>query len=329
MKTLGIETSCDETAIAIYDSKEGIIGESIYSQIDMHAEYGGVVPELASRDHCVKIVDVLLDALGDLSIKKIDQIAYTSGPGLLGTLLIGESFAQGLSTALDIPLIPINHLEGHLMSPMMEFPEIKMPFICLLVSGGHSTIVDVKDKGQYEIIGQSQDDAVGEAFDKVGKLLHLPYPGGPHIEEAAKNGDPVKYDFPRPMKHSDDLNLSFSGLKTAVLYATKDLNINDERSNISASFQEAVIDVLSTKIKKAMKQTGNKSLVMAGGVAANKKIRAALDMLEEKEGFKVFYPSIKHCTDNAAMIAYLGSLKTESKNIYNSNVRARWPVSEI
>jgi N6-L-threonylcarbamoyladenine synthase len=157
----------------------------------------------------------------------------------------------------------------------------------------------------------------------------LPYPGGPHIEEAAKNGDPMKYDFPRPMKHSDDLNLSFSGLKTAVLYATKDLNINDERSNISASFQEAVIDVLSTKIKKAMKQTGNKTLVMAGGVAANKKIRAALDMLEEKEGFKVFYPSIKHCTDNAAMIAYLGSLKTESKNIYNSNVRARWPVSEI
>ena len=190
-------------------------------------------------------------------------------------------------------------------------------------------IVDVKDFEDYEIIGQSVDDAVGEAFDKVGKLLQLPYPGGPHIEEAAKRGDPARFDFPRPMKYSDDLNFSFSGLKTAVLYATKDLNINDERSNISASFQEAVIDVLSTKIKKAMKQTGNKSLVMAGGVAANKKIRAALDMLEEKEGFKVFYPSIKHCTDNAAMIAYLGSLKIESKNIYNSNVSARWPVSEI
>ena len=171
MKTLGIETSCDETAIAIYDSKKGIIGESIYSQIDIHAEYGGVVPELASRDHCAKIVDVLQDALGDLSIKKIDQIAYTSGPGLLGALLIGESFAQGLSTALNIPLIPINHLEGHLMSPMMEFPEIKMPFICLLVSGGHSMIVDVKDKGQYEIIGQSHDDAVGEAFDL--SLIHI------------------------------------------------------------------------------------------------------------------------------------------------------------
>ena len=225
MKTLGIETSCDETAIAIYDSKEGIIGESIYSQIDMHAEYGGVVPELASRDHCVKIVDVLLDALGDLSIKKIDQIAYTSGPGLLGTLLIGESFAQGLSTALDIPLIPINHLEGHLMSPMMEFPEIKMPFICLLVSGGHSMIVDVKDKGQYEIIGQSQDDAVGEAFDKVAKLLDLPYPGGPYIERLALEGRSDAFDFPRPMINSDNLNMSLSGLKTSVLYTVQKLSL--------------------------------------------------------------------------------------------------------
>ena len=218
MKTLGIETSCDETAIAIYDSKDGIIGESVHSQMDMHAEYGGVVPELASRDHCLKIVDVLEDALGNLSLDNIDQIAYTSGPGLLGALLIGESFAQGLSTALNIPLIPINHLEGHLMSPMMEFPEIKMPFICLLVSGGHSMIVDVKDKGQYEIIGQSQDDAVGEAFDKVAKLLDLPYPGGPYIERLALEGKSDAFDFPRPMINSDDLNMSLSGLKTSVLY---------------------------------------------------------------------------------------------------------------
>ena len=183
MKTLGIETSCDETAIAVYDSERGIIGESIYSQIKMHAEYGGVVPELASRDHCLKIITVLEEALGDIDLNSIDQVAYTSGPGLLGALLIGESFAQGLSMALDVPLIPINHLEGHLMSPVMEFPEINVPYISLLVSGGHSMIVDVKERGDYEILGQSQDDAVGEAFDKVGKLLGLPYPGAPSLEK--------------------------------------------------------------------------------------------------------------------------------------------------
>ena len=194
MKTLGIETSCDETAIAVYDTNKGIVGESVHSQMKMHAEYGGVVPELASRDHCIKIIDVLKDALGEGTLENIDKIAYTSGPGLLGALLIGESFAQGLSSALEVPLIPINHLEGHLMSPMMEFPEISMPFICLLVSGGHSMIVDVKAKADYEILGQSQDDAVGEAFDKVGKLLGLPYPGGPHIEKLALKGNPLAYD---------------------------------------------------------------------------------------------------------------------------------------
>ena len=228
MRTLGIETSCDETAVAIYDSDDGIIGESIHSQMIMHAEYGGVVPELASRDHCLKIVDVLKDALGNHSINTIDQIAYTSGPGLVGALLIGEGFAQGLSTALNIPLIPVNHLEGHLMSPMMEFQEIKMPFICLLVSGGHSMIVDVVEKGDYKIIGQSQDDAVGEAFDKVAKLLGLPYPGGPYIEKLATEGDPNSYDFPRPMIHSDNLDMSLSGLKTSVLYKVQKIINLDE-----------------------------------------------------------------------------------------------------
>ena len=254
MKTLGIETSCDETAIAIYDSKDGIIGESIYSQIKMHSEYGGVVPELASRDHCLKIIDVLKDALGNLQIDSIDQIAYTSGPGLLGALLIGENFAQGLSTALNIPLISVNHLEGHLMSPMMEFPEIKMPFICLLVSGGHSMIVDVIEKGNYKIIGQSQDDAVGEAFDKVAKLLDLPYPGGPPLEKLALEGDPKSYDFPRPMIHSDNLDMSLSGLKTAVLYTVNEIKNLDQitKANIAASFQKAVSDLLIAKIKKAI-----------------------------------------------------------------------------
>lgn len=332
MKTLGIETSCDETAIAIYDTENGIIGESVFSQIKMHAEYGGVVPELASRDHCVKIVTVLEEALGDIDINSIDQIAYTSGPGLLGALLIGESFAQGLSTALKIPLLPINHLEGHLMSPVMEFPEIQTPYISLLVSGGHSMIVDVKERGAYEILGQSQDDAVGEAFDKVGKLLDLPYPGGPHIEKLASNGNPHAYDFPRPMMHSDNLDLSFSGLKTSVLYTVRDIeNMTDEiKADIAASFQQAVIDVLTRKIKKAVEASGRSDVIIAGGVAANKALRAAIKDLENSLGIRVFYPSLKYCGDNAAMIAFVGSLRSSDKiQVNGSSVRARWPLSEL
>ena len=332
MKTLGIETSCDETAIAVYDSKDGIIGESIHSQMDMHAEYGGVVPELASRDHCLKIVDVLKDALGKTSISCIDQVAYTSGPGLLGALLIGESFAQGLSIALDVPLIPINHLEGHLMSPMMEFPEISMPFICLLVSGGHSMIVDVKAKSDYEILGQSQDDAVGEAFDKVAKLLGLPYPGGPHIEKLALNGNPKAYDFPRPMIHSNNLDMSLSGLKTAVLYTIQkieDLN-EDIKADIAASFQKAVTDVLITKIKKTVEQTNSSDVIVAGGVAANRYIREEFKNLESILNIKVYYPDLKYCGDNAAMIAFVGSMMAPSKERNNkSQVRARWPLNEL
>ena len=332
MKTLGIETSCDETAIAIYDSENGIIGESVFSQIKMHAEYGGVVPELASRDHCVKIVTVLQEALGDIDINTIDQIAYTSGPGLLGALLIGESFAQGLSTALKIPLLPINHLEGHLMSPVMEFPEIQTPYISLLVSGGHSMIVDVKERGNYEILGQSQDDAVGEAFDKVGKLLDLPYPGGPHIEKLALNGNPHAYDFPRPMMHSDNLDLSFSGLKTSVLYTVRDIeNITEEiKADIAASFQQAVIDVLTRKIKKAVEVSGRSDVIIAGGVAANKALRSAIKDLENLLGIRVFYPSLKYCGDNAAMIAFAGSLRSSDKiETKASYVRARWPLNEL
>ena len=332
MKTLGIETSCDETAIAIYDSNKGIIGESIYSQMKMHAEYGGVVPELASRDHCLKIIDVLKDALGDYQLSDIDQIAYTSGPGLLGALLIGESFAQGLSSALQVPLIPINHLEGHLMSPMMEFPEISMPFICLLVSGGHSMIVDVKAKGDYEIIGQSQDDAVGEAFDKVGKLLGLPYPGGPHIEKLALNGNPKAFDFPRPMIHSDNLDMSLSGLKTAVLYTVQKVEeINNHiKADIAASFQKAVTDVLIAKIIKTINQTNRSDVIIAGGVAANKYIRKEFKELENTINIRVYYPDLKYCGDNAAMIAFVGSMitATKEKNI-KSKVRARWPLNEL
>ena len=332
MKTLGIETSCDETAIAIYDSEKGIIGESVFSQIKMHAEYGGVVPELASRDHCVKIVTVLKEALGDIDISSIDQIAYTSGPGLLGALLIGENFAQGLSAALNKPLLPINHLEGHLMSPVMEFPEIQTPYISLLVSGGHSMIVDVKERGEYEILGQSQDDAVGEAFDKVGKLLELPYPGGPHIEKLALQGNSKAYDFPRPMIHSDNLDLSFSGLKTSVLYTVRNIeNLTDQvKADIAASFQQAVIDVLTKKIKKAVEVSGRSEVIIAGGVAANKALRAAIKDLETSLGIRVFYPSLKYCGDNAAMIAFVGSLRSSDKIEHKASyVRARWPLSEL
>ena len=332
MKTLGIETSCDETAIAIYDSEKGIIGESVFSQIKMHAEYGGVVPELASRDHCVKIVTVLKEALGDIDISSIDQIAYTSGPGLLGALLIGENFAKGLSAALNKPLLPINHLEGHLMSPVMEFPEIQTPYISLLVSGGHSMIVDVKERGEYEILGQSQDDAVGEAFDKVGKLLELPYPGGPHIEKLALQGNSKAYDFPRPMIHSDNLDLSFSGLKTSVLYTVRDIeDLTDQvKADIAASFQQAVIDVLTKKIKKAVEVSGRSHVIIAGGVAANKALRAAIKDLETSLGISVFYPSLKYCGDNAAMIAFVGSLRSSDKIEHKASyVRARWPLSEL
>ena len=332
MKTLGIETSCDETAIAVYDSEQGIIGESVFSQIKMHAEYGGVVPELASRDHCVKIISVLKEAIKDVDLKSIDQVAYTSGPGLLGALLIGESFAQGISSALNIPLIPINHLEGHLMSPVMEFPEITTPYISLLVSGGHSMIVDVKDIGDYQILGQSQDDAVGEAFDKVGKLLGLPYPGGPHIEKLALKGNPKSYDFPRPMIHSDNLDLSFSGLKTSVLYTVRDIeNITDQiKADIAASFQQAVIDVLTKKIKKSVELSGRSNVIIAGGVAANKALRAAIKELESVLNIRVYYPSLKYCGDNAAMIAFVGSLRSSDKiQVNGSSVRARWPLSEL
>ena len=331
MKTLGIETSCDETAIAIYDSDNGIIGESVHSQMQTHAEYGGVVPELASRDHCSKIINVLHDALDDIELNSIDQIAYTSGPGLLGALLIGESFAQGLSIALNIPLISVNHLEGHLMSPMMEFDDLNMPFICLLVSGGHSMIVDVKEKGDYEILGQSQDDAVGEAFDKVAKMLDLPYPGGPHIENLAKKGKSTAYDFPRPMINSNDLNMSLSGLKTSVLYTIQKIeNMDDQiKCDIAASFQQAVVDVLITKIKKAVDQTGRSNVIIAGGVAANQFLREEFKKLENQLNINVYYPHIKYCGDNAAMIAFVGSKMTSKVNDHSSKVRARWPLDEL
>ena len=223
MITLGIETSCDETAVALFDSTKGLVGESVFSQIDLHSEYGGVIPELASRDHCKKIIQIYKHALGSIAASEIDNIAYTAGPGLLGALLVGENFAQGLAISLNKPLIPVNHLEAHLMAPFLDEEKVEFPFLTLLVSGGHSLIIDVKGLNQYEILGQSRDDAVGEAFDKVAKLIGLGYPGGPEIERVAKNGNSQASNFPQPMLHSADYDFSFSGLKTAVLYAVQDL----------------------------------------------------------------------------------------------------------
>ena len=331
MITLGIETSCDETAVALFDSSKGLVGEAVFSQVELHSEYGGVIPELASRDHCKKIIHIFQKALGDISSSKIDQIAYTAGPGLLGTLLIGENFAQGLAVALKKPLIPVNHLEGHLMAPFLSGDKLDFPFLTLLVSGGHSLIIDVKGLNNYEILGQSRDDAVGEAFDKVAKLIGLGYPGGPEIERMAKKGDPKKFKFPQPMLHSNNYDFSFSGLKTAVLYAVQDLDeINETvQSDISASFQYAATEVLIKKISKALEDTGRKGIVLAGGVAANKLLRQKISTLQQALDIKVLYPPIAHCTDNAAMIAYLGSLKADEASFgLSSFARPRWPLGK-
>ena len=329
MITLGIETSCDETAIALFDSDKGLLGEAVFSQIDIHAEYGGVIPELASRDHCQKIIYIFRQALGDISLSSIDQIAYTAGPGLLGTLLIGENFAQGLALSLIKPLIPVNHLEGHLVAPFLGGDKLDFPFLTLLVSGGHSLIVDVRNLDDYKILGQSRDDAVGEAFDKVAKLLGLGYPGGPEIEKMSYKGDPKKFTFPQPMLNSNDYDFSFSGLKTSVLYAVQDLDKMTDRikADICASFQHAATEVLIKKISKALEDTGREGIILAGGVAANKLLREKMTSLQESLKIKVLYPPIAHCTDNAAMIAYLGSLKSkEATYKLNSHARPRWPL---
>ncbi|MBT3852123.1 MAG: tRNA (adenosine(37)-N6)-threonylcarbamoyltransferase complex transferase subunit TsaD [SAR86 cluster bacterium] len=329
MITLGIETSCDETAVALFDSSKGLIGEAVFSQIELHGEYGGVIPELASRDHCQKIIQIYKNALGSIKPKKIDQIAYTAGPGLLGALLIGENFAQGLALALDKPLIPVNHLEAHLMAPFLDGDELQFPFLTLLVSGGHSLIIDVKGLNDYEILGQSRDDAVGEAFDKVAKLIGLGYPGGPEIERMAQHGDSKKFKFPQPMLNSSGYDFSFSGLKTAVLYAVQEIDEITEvvQADISASFQHAATEVLIKKISKALIDTGREGIVLAGGVAANKLLRKKISALQENLNIKVLYPPIAHCTDNAAMIAYLGSLKAnDATHSLKSHARPRWPL---
>jgi N6-L-threonylcarbamoyladenine synthase len=335
MLVLGIETSCDETGIALYDTKQGLLGHALFSQIKMHAEYGGVVPELASRDHIRRALPLTTQVLAqaNVDLREIDAIAYTQGPGLAGALLVGTSIAESLAFALDLPTIGVHHLEGHLLSPLLEENPPAFPFVALLVSGGHTQLMRVDGIGQYELLGDTLDDAAGEAFDKTAKLLGLPYPGGPAISTLAEQGKPSQFKLPRPMLTSGDLNFSFSGLKTAVLtLVTQHQPLSDEtRADIAHAFQEAAVEVLAGKCKAALKQTGLSRLVVSGGVGANRRLRAELDKSGRKRGFEVFYPRMEFCTDNGAMIAFAGAmrLKQAKPDTHAFSIRPRWDLAEL
>ncbi|WP_371194139.1 tRNA (adenosine(37)-N6)-threonylcarbamoyltransferase complex transferase subunit TsaD [Glaciecola sp. SC05] len=334
MKVLGIETSCDETGIAIYDSENGLLAHELYSQVKLHADYGGVVPELASRDHVRKIVPLVQRTLASAGLSKddIDGIAYTRGPGLIGALLVGSSMARALAYAWEIPTVGVHHMEGHLLAPMLDERAPEFPFVALLVSGGHSMMVDVKGIGDYTVMGESVDDAAGEAFDKTAKLLGLDYPGGPLLAKLAEQGESGHYKFPRPMTDRPGLDFSFSGLKT---FAANTIRSSDgehqTRANIAKAFEEAVIDTLLIKCRRALKQSGHRRLVMAGGVAANKQLRATFEAASVKGGFEVYYPSFEYCTDNGAMIAYAGCqrlLAGESTPL-GEKAMPRWPLDSL
>tara|TARA_B100000700_G_scaffold225510_1_gene248781 strand:- start:121 stop:1122 length:1002 start_codon:yes stop_codon:yes gene_type:complete len=333
MNILGIETSCDETGIAIYNTEiQSIVSEQLFSQASKHAEYGGVVPELASRDHLIKIIPLIRLCLEEakLSFEDLNGIAYTAGPGLRGPLLVGASMAKSLAFSLKVPSIGIHHMEAHLLINLLENPAPKFPFLTLLISGGHCLLINAKELGSYEIIGQTIDDAVGEAFDKVSKLLKLGYPGGPLIEKLAELGDPSAYSFPRPMTNKDNLDFSFSGLKTAVYYSLKDTkDINKEvKANIAASFQDAVADTLLIKSRKALDETSQNELVIGGGVASNKHIRNKL--VEGLKDSTIYFPPLERCTDNGAMIAFAGSFYLSNNNqSKNDQVRPKWSLSEL
>jgi len=338
MLVLGIESSCDETGIALYDSEAGLLSHALHSQVAMHAEYGGVVPELASRDHIRRVVPLLREALarGQRTLDEVDAVAYTRGPGLAGALLVGCAFAEALAVAIDKPTIPVHHLEGHLLSPLLSRDPPSFPFVALLVSGGHTQLMRVTGVGEYELLGETLDDAAGEAFDKSAKMLGLPYPGGALLSKLAEQGDPAKYTLPRPMLHSGDLSFSFSGLKTAVLTLVREQGetLSDEfRADAARAFQEAIVEVLLKKSLKAMKQTGLKQLVVAGGVGANRQLRATLDDEARRKKFRVYYPELEFCTDNGAMIALAGCLRlqsgTPSKPAGSFAVQPRWPLSEL
>ena len=339
MRILGIETSCDETGVAIYDEEKGLIANQLHTQIALHADYGGVVPELASRDHIRKLAPLLQAAVqeANLTAKDIDGVAYTSGPGLVGALLVGSTVARSLAYAWNIPAIGVHHMEGHLLAPMLEENPPHFPFVALLVSGGHTQLVRVDGVGCYELLGESIDDAAGEAFDKTAKLLGLDYPGGAALARLALNGTPNRFVFPRPMTDRPGLDFSFSGLKTFaantlhhVMQEEGELT-EQSKADIAYAFQEAVVDTLAIKCKRALKQTGLKRLVIAGGVSANKQLRQTLAELMQQLGGEVFYPQPQFCTDNGAMIAYAGflRLKQGQQQDLAIEVRPRWAMTEL
>ncbi len=338
MRILGIETSCDETGVALYDSEQGILADALYSQIELHAEYGGVVPELASRDHVRKLLPLIEQVMQQAECGKegVDAIAYTAGPGLVGALMVGASVAKSLAFAWGVPAVAVHHMEGHLLAPLLEDPAPEAPFVALLVSGGHTQLVNVEAIGHYQILGESLDDAAGEAFDKTAKMLGLGYPGGPAIAKAAEQGAPGRFKFPRPMVDRPGLDFSFSGLKTFTLNTRDDCAEQGELTpqdvaDIAWAFQDAVVDTLVLKCRRALRESGAARLVVAGGVSANTLLRERLGQMVEKEKAAVFYPQLRYCTDNGAMIAFAGyqRMLAGADPDLKVQVRARWPLSEL
>jgi len=333
MYVLGIETSCDETAVAIYHAEKGLISHILHSQIDIHNAYGGVVPELASRDHIRKLSPLIKQTLldGGVSPTKINGVAYTAGPGLMGALLVGAATARGLAWTWGVPAIAVHHMEGHLLAPMLEEKPPKFPFVALLISGGHTLLIEVHGIGQYRLLGESLDDAAGEAFDKTAKMLGLPYPGGPKLAELAEFGQ-ERFKFPRPMTDRPGLDFSFSGLKTFTLNTIQNsAQTHQDRADIAYAFQQAMAETLSIKCQRALLQTGLKTLVIAGGVSANVAIRARLLEMAEANAAEVFFPRPEFCTDNGAMIAYAGCQRLLAGQTQNLEIfaRPRWPIDEL
>lgn len=333
MRVLGIETSCDETGIAIYDSEKGLLAHTLYSQIAVHAEYGGVVPELASRDHVRKTIPLIEEAMAQAKCTRadIDGVAYTAGPGLVGALMVGAMIGRSIGFAWNVPTVGVHHMEGHLLAPMLEANPPTFPFIALLVSGGHTQLVKVTQIGSYEIIGDTLDDAVGEAFDKTAKLLGLGYPGGAALSRLAESGDSNRFQFPRPMTDRPGLEFSFSGLKTCAVNTVATHGVDQQtKADIARAFQDAVIETLTIKCRRALRQTGWKTLVVAGGVGANLALRSALQQMVTRENATVFFPRHEFCTDNGAMIAYVGCqrlLLGEQEDL-SVNVFPRWSLSK-
>jgi len=335
MRVLAMESSCDESAVAVLDARKGLLSHELFSQVDLHRIYGGVVPELASRDHVRRLLPLVRSALESAGTTpaELSGVAYTAGPGLVGALLTGAALGRSLAYALGVPAIPVHHLEGHLLAPMLEARPPPLPHLALLVSGGHTMLVQVRGLGQYEILGETRDDAAGEAFDKSAKLLGLPYPGGPELARLALDGDAEAFKLPRPMLDRSGFEFSFSGLKTAVMLAARAAPLTEERrADIAASVQEAIVDTLLGKTLRALEETGLSDLVVAGGVGANRRLRERLEAEAGRRGIHLYFPRLEFCTDNAAMIAMAGLLRLQRGDVAKDltiQARAQWPLDAL